>query len=47
VRSLSESPASPGPIVYGTAMRAVDAGTPIEPGTAEITASVRVVFAID
>jgi uncharacterized protein YggE len=46
VRSLAESPESPGPIVYGAAMRAMDAGTPIEPGTAEITATVRVVFAI-
>lgn len=47
VRSLSESPATLGPIVYGAAMRAADVGTPIEPGTAEITASVRVVFGID
>ena len=45
IRSLSESPQSVGPLVYGAAL-AKDAGTPIEPGTTEITASVRVVFAI-
>jgi uncharacterized protein YggE len=45
VRSLSESQQSVGPLVYSAAL-AKDAGTPIEPGTAEITASVRVVFAI-
>ena len=35
------------PVMYGAfAAKAADAGTPIEPGTAEITASVRVVFGI-
>jgi uncharacterized protein YggE len=45
IRSLDESPESPGPLVYG-ALAKTDSATPIEPGTAEITASVRVVFAI-
>jgi uncharacterized protein YggE len=47
IRSLTESPESAGPIAYDTfsALKA-DSGTPIEPGTAETTATVRVVFAI-
>ena len=46
IRSMSESQAS-SPVMYGAfAAKAADAGTPIEPGTAEITASVRVVFGI-
>ena len=46
VRSLSESPQSVGPIAYD-ALAAKSAGsTPIEPGSAEITATVRVVFAV-
>jgi uncharacterized protein YggE len=44
IRSLDENPQSAGPIVYGGAFAAKDAATPIEPGTAEITATVRVVF---
>ena len=45
IRSLDESPQSSGPVVYGGAFAAAkDASTPIEPGTAEITATVRVVF---
>jgi uncharacterized protein YggE len=45
IRSLDESPQSIGPVVYGGAFAAAkDASTPIEPGTAEITATVRVVF---
>jgi uncharacterized protein YggE len=49
IRSLSESPQGGGPIVYGgfDAMAARQAApTPIEPGTADITATVRVVFAV-
>ena len=46
VKSLDESPQSSGPVVYGAAFAKTDAATPIEPGTTEITASVRVVFAI-
>ena len=47
IRSLDESPQSAGPIVYGAfAAKAADAATPIEAGTADITASVRIVFAI-
>jgi uncharacterized protein YggE len=46
IRSLSESPESAGPLMYEAFSQRADAGTPIEPGTAEITASVRVVFAI-
>jgi uncharacterized protein len=45
IRSLSESPQSVGPVMFD-ALAAKEAATPIEPGTAEITASVRVVFAI-
>lgn len=45
VKSLDESPESNGPIVYG-ALAKTDAATPIEPGTTEITATVRIVFAI-
>jgi uncharacterized protein YggE len=47
IRSLSESPENAGPIAYGSfsALKA-DSGTPIEPGSAETTATVRVVFAI-
>ncbi len=45
VRSLSESPQSVGPVMFD-ALAARETSTPIEPGTAEITASVRVVFAI-
>ncbi len=46
VRSLSESPESVGPPVYEAFAQRADSGTPIEPGTAETTATVRVVFAI-
>jgi uncharacterized protein len=46
IRSLSESPQSVGPVMYGALAAKTDAATPIEPGTAEITATVRVVFAI-
>jgi uncharacterized protein YggE len=48
IRSLSESPQGGGPIVYGgfDAMAARQAPTPIEPGTADVTATVRVVFAV-
>jgi uncharacterized protein len=45
IRSLSESPQSVGPVMFG-ALAARETATPIEPGTAEITASVRIVFAI-
>jgi uncharacterized protein len=45
IRSLSESPQSVGPVMFD-ALAAKQSATPIEPGTAEITASVRVVFAI-
>jgi uncharacterized protein YggE len=46
IRSLSESPESAGPIAYDSSALRADSGTPIEPGTAETTATVRVVFAI-
>ncbi len=46
IRSLSESPESVGPLVYEAFAQRADSGTPIEPGTAETTATVRVVFAI-
>jgi len=46
IRSLSESPQSVGPVMFGAALAVRDAATPIEPGTAEITATVRVVFGI-
>jgi uncharacterized protein len=47
IRSLSESPQGMSPVVFGGYPSArLDAATPIEPGTAEITASVRIVFAI-
>src|SRR5262249_21323353 len=46
VQSLAESPEESGPVpAYAVALRA-PAETPIEPGTAEITATVRVVFAL-
>jgi uncharacterized protein len=45
VRSLNESPPSVGPVMFD-ALAAKESPTPIEPGTAEITASVRVVFAV-
>jgi uncharacterized protein YggE len=45
IRSLNESPQSVGPVMFD-ALAARETATPIEPGTAEITASVRVVFAI-
>jgi uncharacterized protein YggE len=45
IRSLSESPQSVGPVMFD-ALAAKESSTPIEPGTAEITASVGVVFAI-
>jgi uncharacterized protein YggE len=45
IRSLSESPQSVGPVMFD-ALAAKESLTPIEPGTTEITASVRVVFAI-
>jgi uncharacterized protein YggE len=44
IRSLDETPQSAGPVVYGAFAAMKDAATPIEPGTAEITATVRVVF---
>jgi uncharacterized protein YggE len=46
IRSLSESPQSVSPVMFGDALAARDAATPIEPGTAEITANVSIVFAI-
>jgi uncharacterized protein YggE len=46
IRSLDESPESPGPLVYGAFAAKADAATPIEPGTTEIAATVRVVFAL-
>jgi uncharacterized protein YggE len=47
IKSLDESPQSSGPVVYGGAFAAAkDTSTPIEQGTSEITASVRVVFSI-
>ena len=48
IKSLDESPQSSGPIPYESfsALKAADSSTPIEPGTAETTATVRVVFAI-
>ena len=47
IRSLDESPQSSGPVAFDAlAAKAADAGTPIESGTAEITATVRVVYAI-
>jgi uncharacterized protein YggE len=46
VRSLSESPQSVGPIAYDAFAAKASAATPVEPGTAEITATVRVVFAV-
>jgi hypothetical protein len=45
VRSMSESPQSVGPVTFA-ALAQRDSATPIEPGSAEITASVRVVFAL-
>jgi uncharacterized protein YggE len=45
IRSLNESPQSAGPVMFD-ALAAREAATPIEPGTAEITAAVSVVFAI-
>jgi uncharacterized protein YggE len=45
IRSLSESSQSVGPVMFD-ALAARQATTPIEPGTAEITATVGVVFAI-
>jgi uncharacterized protein len=45
IRSLSESPQSVGPVMFD-ALAARESATPIEPGTAEITATVRIVFAI-
>jgi len=46
IRSLSEGAQGPQPVVYGAFAQRSTAETPIEPGTAEITASVRVVFAV-
>jgi uncharacterized protein len=45
VRSLSESSQSAGPVTFA-ALAERQSATPIEPGTAEITATVRVVFAL-
>ena len=46
VKSLAESPETQEPIPYAAvAMRAPES-TPVEPGTAEITATVSVVFAL-
>jgi uncharacterized protein len=45
IRSLNESPQSAGPVMFD-ALAAREAATPVEPGTAEITAAVSVVFAI-
>ncbi len=47
IRSLSEETVGSGPIAYDAyAAKAPVASTPIEPGTTEVTASVRVVFAL-
>jgi uncharacterized protein len=46
IRSLSESQQGVSPVMFGAALAARETATPIEPGTAEITASVRIVFAI-
>jgi uncharacterized protein YggE len=46
IRSVSESTQEAGPVMFSGFAAKDAAGTPIEPGTAEITASVRVVFAI-
>jgi uncharacterized protein YggE len=45
VRSLSEMAQGGGPVTF-SALAVRESSTPIEPGTAEITATVRVVFAI-
>jgi uncharacterized protein YggE len=47
IRSLSEETVGSGPIAYGALAKAAAAdSTPIEQGTSQVTASVRVVFAI-
>ena len=48
IRSLSEETVGSGPIAYDGAAfaKAAPGSTPIEAGTSEVTASVRVVFAI-
>ncbi len=47
IRSLSEETGGSGPIAYGAFAKAAAAdSTPIEAGTTEVTASVRVVFAL-
>jgi uncharacterized protein YggE len=46
IQSLTESPLESGGPVTFSALAKDSAGTPIEPGTAKITATVRVVFAI-
>jgi uncharacterized protein YggE len=46
IQSLTESPAESGGPVTFAAVAKDSVGTPIEPGTAKITANVRVVFAI-
>jgi uncharacterized protein YggE len=47
VRSLNESPQGDvSPVMFGAALAAQREATPIEPGAAEITATVRIVFAI-
>jgi uncharacterized protein YggE len=45
IQSLTESPLESSPVTF-EAMAKDSVGTPIEPGTAKITANVRVVFAI-
>ena len=46
IESLTESPQVGAPLPFAAATLAKDSGTPIEPGTAEITATVRVVYAL-
>jgi hypothetical protein len=47
VQSITENPqVTPYPMMYAGAMRAADAATPIEPGTVDTSATVRVVFAL-
>ena len=46
IKSLDENVQSGGPVVYEAYAAKLDSATPIEPGTTETTASVRVVFAI-
>jgi uncharacterized protein YggE len=46
VRSLAESPETQEPIPYAAVAMRAPGSTPVEPGTAEITATVSVVFAL-